>query len=140
MQPFDKNSVALNTDVTFDQFIDPMEEKSTIDSRNFPLGSWRDVCKFHRSVEGVSKFVVPINIKEYCMLVISEADPGTKVKKHSHDEGLIRYVMKGSLVQNGVRYEAGDWVFLPQGQPYELYTEEGYTAMCVYRTWCKDPD
>jgi quercetin dioxygenase-like cupin family protein len=140
MEAFDKTKVQLQTAVRFEQFVEPSSDKEVVDAHNFSIGPWREIGKFTGTKPGIEKFVIPVNIKEYCMMVVAEVAPGTKVPKHAHDEGIVRYIMQGSLTQNGVKYGVGDWVFVPEGVPYEIDTPTGYIAMCLYRTWCKEPD
>ena len=70
---------------------------------------------------------------------VTTVSPGVKVVPHSHDEPVFRYFLKGSVVLNGVRYEAGDWLLIPKDVVYELETEEGYTALVDYGVQCGAP-
>ncbi len=48
------------------------------------------------------------------LVSITTVSPGVKVVPHSHDEPVFRLFLKGSVMLNGVRYEAADWVLIPK--------------------------
>ena len=57
--------------------------------------------------------------------VVSEEDPG----------GALRVVLSGALSCNGVRYGAGDWFFIANGNDYQLESdpEEETRVLYLYR-------
>ncbi|CAE6795707.1 hypothetical protein R70006_05063 [Paraburkholderia domus] len=136
MEAFDKSKVVMDTPITFPEFVDPETQRDVADSHTFSQGAWETIGQFRDAPPGVKKAVIPVNIKEYCMMVITEVGPNTSVRKHSHKEGIVRYIINGTLLQSGVQYSAGDWVFVPPGVPYEITTKGGYKAMCLYRNYC----
>ena len=127
----------LSSDLPFADFIDPLTCKNIVDNESFPEGDWEQICRLKDTRPGVNKRVIPVDLRPYCMLVVSTVEPNTEVEGHSHDEGIIRFIVEGSFTLNGKRYTAGDWVFVPSGMLYEICTSEGYTAVAGYYTWCR---
>lgn len=70
--------------------------------------------------------------------MLTTTEPGTHVATHAHDEPMFRYVIEGSLTINGTEYRPGDWVFIPEGVPYDIRTTEGYTTLGCYGQACGD--
>ena len=132
--------VKLSCDLPFTKFATHKGHTEIISNMNFKEGDWNEVCRLKKSSPGVHKRVIPVDFRDFCMLVVTEVAPNTAVKKHSHDEGIVRYVIKGSFLLNGTRYKKGDWVLVPEGVPYEITTKSGYVVIAGYRTWCKEPD
>lgn len=140
MSQVESKDVKLSCDLKFDKFATHKGHEEIISNKNFKEGDWSEVCKLRSSSDSVYKRVIPVDFRDFCMLVVTEVAPNTTVKKHSHKEGIVRYVIKGSFILNGVRYKAGEWVLVPEGIPYEITTKSGYTVIAGYRTWCEEPD
>lgn len=128
----------MSTELQFSDFINPLECRNIVDNSTFSFGDWNQICKFSDVPNGVAKQVIPVDLRPFCMMVITKVDPGTHVPKHAHDEGIIRFVTHGSLRLNGQNYSAGDWVFVPYLVPYEISTDEGYTVIAGYYTSCNN--
>lgn len=126
----------LSTDLPFESFIDPLTCEQIVDNKSFKFGDWNQICRFKESPPGVEKRVIPVDLRPFCMMVITTVQPGTHVFKHTHDEGIIRYVLRGSFTLNGREYRTGDWVFVPYCMTYEIITSEGYTVIAGYYTSC----
>jgi len=50
------------------------------------------------------------------------AQPGAIVPSHSHKRDLLRFVVSGSIITNGIELKSGDWMYVPAGVTY------GYSA------------
>jgi len=132
--------VKLSCDLSFTKFATHKGHQEIISNHNFKEGDWSVICKLKKSPPNVHKRVIPVDFREFCMLVVTEVAPHSSVNKHSHAEGIVRYVIKGSFILNGVEYREGDWVLVPEGVPYSITTESGYIVIAGYRTWCEEPD
>lgn len=131
--------VKLSCDLTFDKFATHKGHTEIISNKNFKEGDWNALCKLKKSPPNVHKRVIPVDFRDFCMLVVTEVAPHSSVKKHSHAEGIVRFVISGSFNLNGVKYDEGDWVLVPESVPYEITTETGYVVIAGYRTWCEEP-
>ena len=140
MKRVEAKDVKLSCDLSFEKFATHKGHTDVISNQNFKEGDWNTLCHLKKSPPNVHKRVIPVDFRDFCMLVVTEVDPNSVVKKHSHAEGIVRYVIKGSFVLNGVTYSEGDWVLVPEGVPYEITTESGYIVIAGYRTWCEEPD
>jgi hypothetical protein len=49
---------------------------------------------------------------------LTVAEPGAVVPTHAHKRDLLRVVVSGSLITNGVELKSGDWMYVPSGAPY----------------------
>ncbi len=87
---------------------------------------------------GFKKFQLPLYLDKASQLFVSVGAPDTKVPIHSHDEGDgFRYISSGSIIYNGEELKAGDWMFIPAGEPYEFVVGElGATMMYCYSCCC----
>jgi len=86
--------------------------------------------------EGFKKWQLPITMGP-SQLFISVSKPDVKVPMHSHDEGDgIRFIMSGSVYYNGQELTAGDWMFIPAGQPYEIEVGPMGALMCYCYACC----
>src|SRR5438477_7329375 len=76
----------------------------------------------------------------YNMFYIVKVPPKKRVRRHSHDEDVFRFVVKGSLVINGdVKVKEGMWFVIKSNTPYGIETETGYTAFVGYGKVCRCP-
>src|SRR6266478_3953472 len=76
----------------------------------------------------------------YNMFYIVKVPPKKRVRRHSHDEDVFRFVVKGSLVINGdIRVKEGMWFVIRANTRYEIETETGYTAFAGYGAECFTP-
>ena len=133
----DPKDVKLKTELPFERFLSPTNLTQIVSNQTFEY-DWSKVCELDQEFEGVYKRVLPIDFREFCMLVVTKVAPGTTVPSHGHKEGIFRYILEGSLTLNGVPYRAGDWIVVPTGMPYKITTEEGYKAIAGYLQAC-DP-
>ncbi len=53
---------------------------------------------------------------------VSEEEPG----------GALRVVLSGSLTCNGIRFEAGEWFFVPNRTPYQLDSDPDVETRVLY--------
>lgn len=109
-----------------------------------------DVLKISNVPAGFQKYQLPI-VLERAQLFISKAEPNLKVPSHSHDEGDgVRFILDGSIIYNGQELTAGDWMYIPRGQPYTFSVGErgalmGYCYACCcagiadIRDWISNP-
>jgi hypothetical protein len=71
--------------------------------------------------DGFTKWMLPIYLTEHSQQYFSYAAPGTKVPRHSHDEGDgIRVILHGTIVYNGIELGQGDWMYIPKGKAYDF--------------------
>ncbi len=77
----------------------------------------------------------------YNMFYIVKVPPKKRVRRHSHDEDVFRFVVKGSLIINGdIRVREGMWFVVRANTPYEIETETGYTVFSGYGAQCFTAD
>ncbi|MNP46422.1 hypothetical protein D3C76_1404190 [compost metagenome] len=101
-------------------------------------GQWRSKTQLQDFKNGINKVVFPVDISKFKILVLSQVIPQRLIKTHQHDdEPMFRYLISGSFKLNGETYMAGDWVVVPIGYPYEIYTETGYVTMAPYCMSCE---
>lgn len=132
--------ITLTSDLKFQDFIDPFAIDEILDNRSFISGLWQDKAKLKNFQSSIEKIVFPIDISKYNFMVLTDVLPDTHIKKHSHkDDPIFRYVLDGEFSLNGVDYKKGDWVIVPINFPYEIITEKGYKAMCIYCMSCEAP-
>jgi hypothetical protein len=136
MASMNPEDIKLNTKLPFTSFLSTAKINAIVSNKNFECGDWNDLCEIQQRFEGVYKRALPIDFRDFCMLVLSKVAPKTHVPKHSHKEGIFRYIIEGSLKLNDEDYRAGDWIVVPQGFPYEIFTVEGYTAIAGYLMAC----
>jgi mannose-6-phosphate isomerase-like protein (cupin superfamily) len=88
--------------------------------------------------EGWVKWQLPVYLERPSQLYIALAQPGAEAPEHSHDEGdLIRFVVSGSVIYNGIELTAGDWMFVPAGAKYSVKAGEfGALDCCCYCCSC----
>lgn len=132
------NNVQLDSELPFTDFIDPYNINEIISSKNFKGGSWERLSKLKDFNNGIHKSVLPIDISQFNILVVSEVIPDRLIKKHKHDdEPQFRYILSGSFILNDEVFNAGDWVIVPQSHEYEIFTETGYTTIAGYGMSCR---
>jgi len=136
----DPEKINVQAEIKFKQFCNADEIKEVISNKNFPLGDWNKLCKMEDFFEGVAKKVIPIDLLDFCMMVVTEVEPETQVPMYCHEECIFRFIMEGSLTLNGVDYKAGDWLIVPEEFEYEIYTKTGYKALASYRMGCNPPE
>jgi hypothetical protein len=85
--PAAKEVPSLETELQFNDFLNPESCTEIVSNKTFPLGDWNLICKFKDTVPEINKRVIPIDARPYCMLVVTTVEPGTHVPEHSHDEG-----------------------------------------------------
>jgi Cupin domain len=67
------------------------------------------------------------------MLYTVTVPPGTHVRRHSHDEDIFRYVIRGSLtINDSIKVNEGMWVIIKANTPYKIDTENGYKCITGY--------
>ena len=73
----------------------------------------KKLTKVKNAPVGVQKYALPLNFNGFSFQVLTKVDPGTVVRRHSHDTGAImRFIISGTLHLNGVMYGPGDWIFV----------------------------
>jgi hypothetical protein len=59
------------------------------------------------------------------------------IPRHSHDEDIFRYVIRGSLIINdSIKVSEGMWFVVRANTPYEIETESGYKVVARYGPIC----
>lgn len=123
--------------ITWSRMYDPSKVTEIISSKT--INNWEKIHPLTIIPNRIDKSLMPIDFSVFRLMSVTTVSPGVKVVPHSHNEPVFRYFLKGSVLLNGVRYEAGDWMLIPKDMVYELYTEEGYTALVDYKARCGSP-
>ena len=123
--------------INWKRMYDPATVTELISSKT--VATWAKVHPLTIVPNRIDKSLIPIDFGMFRLMSITTVSPGVRVVPHSHNEPVFRYFLKGSVLLNGVLYEAGDWMLIPTNMKYELYTEEGYTAMVDYGAQCGTP-
>ena len=87
----------------------------------------------------------PLYKYSHSMVYIVTVPPKTHIPGHSHDEDILRIVMKGSLIlaspeldeQREIR--EGMWFVVRRHVKYEIKTESGYETIAFYSHICLLP-
>jgi hypothetical protein len=80
---------------------------------------------------GFRKWQLPVFLNRASQLYISVGEPGVKVPRHAHEEGDgIRFIAGGSIIYEDKELSAGDWMFIPAGQPYSFEVGRVGAIMC----------
>ena len=87
---------------------------------------------------GFKKFMLPVYMDKPSSMYVSVGTPDADVPRHSHDEGDgLRYIVAGSIIFDGKTLNAGDWMFIPAGQPYSFKVgPQGVTMFYCYECCC----
>ena len=123
--------------ITWSRMYDPTTINEIISSKS--VTNWAKVQPLTVIPNRIDKSLIPIDFRMFRLMSVTTVSPGVKVVPHSHNEPVFRLFLKGSVFLNGVRYEASDWMLIPKDMEYELYTEEGYTALVNYGAQCGSP-
>ncbi len=96
-----------------------------------------DALAIENVPEGFRKWQLPVYLSEPSQLFISVAEPGVRVPEHAHEEGDgIRFIAGGSITYEGKELTAGDWMFIPAGQPYSFEVGRVGAIMCYCYCCC----
>jgi len=80
---------------------------------------------------GIKK--VPWPLYDINMLYTVTVPPGTHVRRHSHDQDILRHVIQGSLtINDSIKVKEGMWVIIKANTPYKIDTENGYISIVGY--------
>jgi len=67
---------------------------------------------------------MPVDFTNINRFYFKSIKAGFESTTHNHDSPTFRYIIKGSLIINDVRYEAGNWVLVPKTFDYTIKTDE----------------
>jgi len=96
-----------------------------------------NLLKVDNIPDGFQKWQLPISLERPSQMYISAGAPFTKVPEHSHNDGDgIRFIMSGSIFYKGRELTAGDWMFIPAGEPYSFEVGPFGTLMCYCYCCC----
>lgn len=123
--------------ITWSRMYDPTKVTEIISSKS--ITNWGKIQPLTVIPNRIDKSLIPIDFKMFRLMSVTTVSPGVRVVPHSHNEPVFRFFISGSVLLNGIRYEAGDWMLIPKDFEYELYTEEGYTALVDYGVKCGAP-
>jgi hypothetical protein len=85
----------------------------------------------------IEKVPIAWPLYKHNMFYIIKVPANTHVARHSHDEDVFRFIIKGSLVLNdSISINEGMWFVIRANTPYEIDTKTGYTAFGGYREHC----
>ncbi|BDS15225.1 cupin domain-containing protein [Aureispira anguillae] len=90
--------------------------------------------------QGFKKWQLPFAF-EQSQFFISIGNPDISVPEHSHDEGDgVRFIISGSIYYKDQELKAGDWMYIPQGEKYEIKTGPfGVVMGYCYQCCCAIP-
>jgi len=123
--------------INWSRMYDPAKVTELISSKT--INNWAKIHPLTVIPNRIDKSLIPIDFKRFRLMSVTTVSAGVTVVPHSHNEPVFRFILSGSLVLNGVRYETGDWMLIPKDMVYELNTEEGYTALVDYGGKCGSP-
>jgi len=129
----------MQSELSLNEFINPEEADSIVSSQTFRDGDWVRLTTLRGFPSGVEKSVIPVDIESFRIVVLTTVGPDSHVAGHSHDEAILRYVVRGSLTINGTTYREGEWVLVPAHHSYTIGTEEGYLTLAPYGVACDSP-
>jgi hypothetical protein len=91
-------------------------------SRDTGMNAVKRELKRSSMPRGVEQWQIPVALGagEDTLSFTGRLKPGAKVPKHAHKQSVFRVVISGSLKSGGKTLKAGDWMFVPAGQSYEL--------------------
>ena len=133
--------------LTFDQGLERIRKaldyvnldtrEQIVTSKNPLSVKLRGMLEVDNIPDGFKKWQLPVYLDQPSQLFISVGTPGTKVGRHSHDEGDgIRFIAGGSIFYQGQELTAGDWMFIPKGHPYEFDVGPVGAIMCYCYCCC----
>jgi quercetin dioxygenase-like cupin family protein len=94
-----------------------------ITSRDPGMDEVRNDLRRPNMPPGIESWMLPFILEGGSVVAfLTVAQPGAVVPIHSHKRDLIRFVVSGSIITNGIELKSGDWMFVPKG------TEYGYSA------------
>lgn len=77
---------------------------------------------------------VPWPVYGITMLYTVTVPPGTHVRRHSHNEDIFRYVVRGSLtINDSIQVNEGMWFVIRANTSYKIDTKSGYTCITGYK-------
>lgn len=126
----------MQSELPLNEFINPEDAEDIVSSQTYRDGDWARLTRLGGFPDGVEKSVIPVDAKSFRILVLTQGGPNTQVASHSHDEAILRYVVRGSLTINGTAYREGEWVLIPAGHSYTIESEEGYFTLAGYGEAC----
>jgi len=85
--------------------------------------------------DGFTKWQLPFHLKEG-QFFITTAQPGASVGDHAHDDVGVRFIMAGSIYYDGIELNAGDWMYIPKGNPYSFKVGPFGASMCYCYQCC----
>lgn len=97
----------------------------------------RDRLRVDNVPDGFHKWQLPVYLEEESQLFVSVGDPDVRVPEHSHDDGDgIRFIAGGSIEYEDHKLAPGDWMFIPEGEPYSFRTGPQGAVMCYCYCCC----
>jgi quercetin dioxygenase-like cupin family protein len=90
---------------------------------------------------GVTKYEIPV-LKESHSYTFTKFAAGTKVARHTHDEGQLRIITSGSFnfIVNEEKFEKleeADWIYIPKDTEYSIETLQPGAIITGYGMSCK---
>lgn len=67
---------------------------------------------------GIMSWQLPVFGTGPVFTFITVASPGAVVPEHTHQRPLLRMVISGTLIFEGIELGPGDWMYVPKGVPY----------------------
>jgi hypothetical protein len=86
--------------------------------------------------KSIKKVPIAWPLYEHHMYYVVTVPAKKRVPRHSHQEAVFRFVVKGSLVINSIPVTEGMWFVVQANTPYEIDTETGYTTFAAYGPAC----
>jgi len=87
--------------------------------------------------KGIKRVPIAWPLHNHKMFYTVTVPPKTRIKRHSHNENVFRYVTKGSLVINDkIHVKEGMWFGIKANTPYSVKTDTGYVVIAGYTMEC----
>lgn len=83
---------------------------------------------------GFQQNMVPVVLHNRVLVFTTTGPAGATIPQHSHNADLFRVITSGTAIYNGIYLSAGDWMFVPANQAYELEASSnpGYSGYHMY--------
>lgn len=108
-----------------------LSRDTIVTSRDYAALKAMDLLTVDNVPTGFRKWQLPVFLNCASQLYISVGEPGIKVPRHAHEEGDgIRFIAGGSIIYEDKELSAGDWMFIPAGQPYSFEVGRVGAIMC----------
>jgi quercetin dioxygenase-like cupin family protein len=94
--------------------------RGIITSRDPQVQKIREKLRIERGPGGGDLWQLPVILRN-ALIFLSVHQPNATVPEHQHAAGTVfRMVISGSIISGGTELTAGEWMYVPKGQPYSF--------------------